>query len=68
MKSVSKTYQAELAPVDSNARGAARRAEVIVRQIEAHTAAAANAQALALAAELSRERGIAFGVIDVFGA
>lgn len=67
MKSINRVYLAELAPVGSNARGAARRAEIIERRIEAHTAAAANVQALALAAKLSTDRGIAFGVLDVYG-
>lgn len=67
MKSTKKVYIAELAPVGSNARGAARRAEIIERRIEAHTVAAANAQALALAAKLSTDRRAQYGVLDVYG-
>lgn len=67
MKSTKKVYIAELAPVGSNARGAARRAEIIERRIEAHTVAAANARALALAAKLSTDRRAQYGVLDVYG-
>lgn len=67
MKSVNRVYITELAPVGSTARGAARRAETVERRIEAHTAAAANAQALALAAKLSQESRIEYGVLDVYG-
>lgn len=67
MKSTKKVYISELAPVGSNARGAARRAEIIERRIEAHTAAAATAQALALAAKVSTDRRTEYGVLDVYG-
>lgn len=68
MKLTKRAYLVELAPVGSNARGAARRAEIIERRIEAPTVAAANAQALALAAKLSTDRRAEYGVLSVYGA
>lgn len=68
MTRINSTYIAELAPVASDARGAARRAEVIERRIEARNASEATQVALALAAKVSAEYGRAYGVADVYGA
>ena len=67
MKRINRTFIAELAPVASGARGAARRAEVVERRIESRNAEEATQAALSIAAKVSTEYGQAYGVIDVYG-
>lgn len=68
MARINYTFIAELAPVASDARGAARRAEVVERRIESRNTEEAKQAALSLAAKVSIEHGQAYGVLDVYGA
>ena len=67
MTRFNRTYIAELVPYGSTARGQARKAETVERQFEARNAAEAQQYALQAAAMLSKQRGIQYNVLDVYG-
>lgn len=65
-KTTAKLFTAQIAPVNSLARGKAREAETITFTLNATTYSGAVAAASGAAADRSAERGIEYGVIRIW--